>query len=103
MVGRSSKVKRFELGIKSLMLNTDEKLSIFTTLNDKQYINELNDLIKKNKWSDRITIHFNEIIKSEIYSKGDVLLLTSSFEVVQMYLESIYWRIGISLDIKWAE
>ena len=104
MVGRSSKVKRFELGIKSLMLNTDEKLSIFTTLNDKQYINELNDLIKKNKWSDRITIHFNEIIKSEIYSNGDVLLLTSSFDgSPNVLLESIYWRIGIiSLDIEYG-
>ena len=59
MVGRSSRIKRFELGIRAIMSHTDETMHIFTTSYDMTYVNELISLIDENNWNNRVKIHID--------------------------------------------
>lgn len=104
MVGRSNKVKQFELGIRAVMSNTDENMHIFTTSNDMTYVNELKSLIDKNNWNNRAKIHIDISKKNAIYSSGDVLLLTSKFEgSPNVLIEALSWHLGvISFDVEYG-
>lgn len=104
MVGRSSRVKQFEVGIKAIMCSTDENLHIFTTSYDMIYVNELRSLIDENNWSNRAKIHINKSQKKDIYSCGDVLFLTSKFEgSPNVLLEALSWHLGvISTDVEYG-
>ena len=104
MVGRSNRVKQFEIGLTTVLKNSSENIIIFTTSDDIDYVNFLKDLIKKNNWNNRATIFIDETSKEKIYSSGDILIFTSAFEGnPNVLLEAILWRIGIvSLDIDYG-
>ena len=79
MVGRSSRVKNFEKGIRLIKNLNNYKLKIYTTDTDIDYVKKLEQKIISEKLNNRVEIIINEIDKKKIYN-NEILLMCSYYE-----------------------
>lgn len=79
MVGRCSRVKRFEAGLILLRNLPGYTLNIYTTSDNIDYLEELRSLSFELNISDRLFITLDETDKDKLY-RHDILLLMSKFE-----------------------
>lgn len=79
MVGRCSRVKRFEAGLILLRNLPGFTLNIYTTSDNTDYLEELRSLSFELNISDRMIITLDETDKDKLY-RHDILLVMSKYE-----------------------